>query len=177
MSNSPGETRPLGPKLIAMSLLMSTVSPLLRLWIMQAHGSLLGGAQGSWQALTSHAQPRGSKEKGSGTIADGRDGNTSGHGRRRGCPRHSCLMGLYVNTSGHGRRRVCPRHSYPMGLYVNTSGHGRRRVCLRHSYLMGSYVNTSGPGRRRGLRDRRLIFSEPISKKGGFRCLILNKKE
>ena len=41
----------------------------------------------------------------------------------------------------------------------------------------GSYVNTSGHGRRRGLRDRRMIFSEPISKKGGFRCLILNKKE
>ena len=105
----------------------------LRLWIMQAHGSLLGGAQGSWQALTSHAQPRGNKETDSGTTADGRDGNTSGHGRRRGCPRHSCLMGSYVNTSGHGRRR--------------------------------------------GLRDRRMIFSEPISKKGGFRCLILNKKE
>ena len=30
---------------------------------------------------------------------------------------------------------------------------------------------------KRGLRDRRMIFSEPISKKGGFRCLILNKKE
>lgn len=66
----------------------------LRLWIIQAHGSLLGGAQGSWQALTSHTQPRGSKETGSGTIADGRDGNTSGRGRRRVCPRHSCLMGV-----------------------------------------------------------------------------------
>ena len=58
----------------------------LRLWIMQAHGSLLGGAQGSWQALTSHAQPCGSKETGSGTTADGRDVNTRGRGRRKGVP-------------------------------------------------------------------------------------------
>ena len=40
----------------------------------------------------------------------------------------------------------------------------------------GSYVNTSGHGRRRGLRDRRMIFSEPISKKVASGVLFSTKK-
>ena len=64
-----------------------------------------------------------------------------------------------------------------MSLLLSTEGTDEGGDAHGIPVSWGNTLTPADTGEGGGVRDRRMIFSEPISKKGGFRCLILNKKE